>query len=207
MVANQIPSSYVPLDLTDPQNQVLLSALDPMTDTQLKAIMSGATSINIQKYLDPLNKTMDEFEINNLLRQAAFLSQVAVESGQLRYNLELASGVAYENRKDLGNTQPGDGPRFKGRGLIQLTGRKNYHDVGQALGLDLEHNPETVASDPELAARVAGYFFFSRGLNQVADTGDILKVSHKVNGGYNGIDQRIAFFQKAIDVFKQALNS
>ena len=91
----------------------------------LKGVMINATDANINKYTAALLANMQNRSISTPLRQAHFLAQVGHESGELRYAEEIASGEAYEGRADLGNTQPGDGPRFKGRGLIQLTGRAN----------------------------------------------------------------------------------
>ncbi len=170
-----------------------------VTADELKRIMPHATDENIRKYLGPLNRAMAENNINTKERQAAFLSQVAVESGSLRYSEEIASGAAYEGRRDLGNTQPGDGKRFKGRGLIQLTGRANYESVGRALGVDLVNNPQ-LAESPEMSARIAAHFFKSRGLNEIADRRDIGLVSRRVNGGTNGLSERIAFFNTALAV-------
>lgn len=177
----------------------LPAGFNPVTAAELKRIMPQATDANIQKYLGPLNQAMAEMGINTPRRQAAFLSQVAVESGQLRYSEEIASGAAYEGRRDLGNTQPGDGVRFKGRGLIQLTGRANYESVGRALGIDLVNNPQ-LAERPDISARIAAYFFKSRGLNEVADRGDIREVSRRVNGGTNGLTERIAYWNTGLNV-------
>jgi putative chitinase len=100
------------------------------------------------QYLPHLNRALGEGQINTCKRKSAFLAQIAHESAQLRYFEEIASGAAYEGRRDLGNTQPGDGRRFKGRGPIQLTGRANYQRAGQALGLNL------VATQPKLLHQV-----------------------------------------------------
>ncbi len=97
-----------------------------------------------------LEQAMQEFEIIGLLRESAFLAQLAHESAELRYMEEIASGSAYEGRRDLGNTRPGDGKRYKGRGPIQLTGRANYQKYGHLLGLDLVNHPEHAAL-PQLA--------------------------------------------------------
>src|SRR5215467_14480028 len=112
---------------------------------------------------------------------------------------EIASGAAYEGRRDLGNTQPGDGKRYKGRGPIQLTGRANYRRAGKALGLDLEKDPAK-AADPAVGFRVAGWFWKTHGLNELADKGDFREITRRINGGYNGLASRQAFYKKAKEV-------
>ncbi len=136
--------------------------------------------------------TMKRNNINTLLRQAHFLAQIGHESGELRFREELASGKAYENRKDLGNIQPGDGVRYKGRGLIQLTGRANYAEYSRTSGLnkDVEANPELVATDDLLCVDVAGWFWNKRSLNAIADKDDLEALTRKINGGLNGLDDR-----------------
>ena len=136
-------------------------------------------------------------EINSPLRMAHFLAQIGHESGSLRFSEELASGEAYEGRADLGNNQPGDGVRFKGRGLIQLTGRANYTQYSEDTGIDYVANPEQLANDRVAAADVAGWFWQRRHLNDVADRDDITSVTRIVNGGFNGLDDRVAFLGRA----------
>src|SRR5438132_1207983 len=128
-----------------------------LTAEQLRAIMPHMKPELVAKFLDPLNKAMKKHAINTPLRQSAFLAQLAHESGEFRYMEEIASGEQYEGRKSLGNTQPGDGKRYKGRGPIQLTGRFNYRTAGKALGYDLEGMPE-LAAQPEIGCLVAGWF-------------------------------------------------
>src|SRR5205807_7888301 len=134
-----------------------------LTAGQLQAIMPTMTTERLAEFLGPLNRAMTKYEINTPLRRAAFLAQLAHECGEFRYMEEIASGEAYEGRKGLGNTEPGDGKRYKGRGPIQLTGRANYRRAGAALGLDLENEPTKVA-DPEVGCRVAGWFWKTHGL-------------------------------------------
>ncbi len=172
-----------------------------LTETILKRIMPNALDKDIRLYVEPLNKVCEEFDISTSLRVSAFIAQLAHESGSLRYKEEIASGEAYEGRLDLGNTNRGDGRRYKGRGLIQLTGRSNYRQAGLALGLPLEENPEIVVSDPYINSLVAGWFWSTRGLNSLADKGDFLTITRRINGGTNGLADRESFYTKA----KQAL--
>jgi putative chitinase len=126
---------------------------------------------------------------------------VAHESGSLRYVREIASGAAYEGRADLGNTQPGDGRRYKGRGLIQITGRANYAACSQALYGDdrLIRTPE-ILEQTEPACESAAWYWWSRGLNELADTGAFRAITKAVNGGFNGYDDRLAYYQRAAAV-------
>ena len=150
-------------------------------------------------FLAPLNAAMAEFDIDTPLRQASFLAQVGHESGQLRYMRELASGAAYEGRADLGNVIAGDGVRFKGRGLLQVTGRANYAACGVALGLDLLAAPQLL-EQTTAACRSAGWFWQSRGLNRLADAGDQERVTRRINGGVNGLAERLALYAAARNV-------
>jgi putative chitinase len=166
-----------------------------MTFDQLCKVMPYAGPRAVL-FLAGLNATMTEFNINTPLRQASFLAQLGHESGQLKYLKELASGDAYEGRKDLGNTQAGDGVRFKGRGLIQITGRANYKACGTALGMDLISRPELLET-PLLACRSAGWFWSAHDLNELADQGDQVAVTKRINGGTNGLADRLALFAVA----------
>ena len=167
-----------------------------LTVLLLKQICPKTKTAILERYVEPLNAAMDEWEINNPQRQAAFLAQVAHESGGFHYVTEIASGEAYEGRKDLGNTEPGDGVRFKGRGLIQLTGRANYRACGAALGLDLVASPDLLEL-PENAARSAAWFWWSRKLSGLADAGNFRGITLRVNGGLNGYQDRLAYYERA----------
>lgn len=172
-----------------------------MTRDQLLAIMPYAKS-RADTFLDPLNVAMVEFEINTTDRRAAFLAQIGHESGQLRYVKELASGEAYDGRKDLGNVEEGDGVRYKGRGLIQITGRSNYLQCSKALFGDdrLIQFPELL-EDPVNACRSAAWFWKSRRLNELADGGmkEFGIITRRINGGTNGMADRLALYRKALD--------
>lgn len=140
-------------------------------------------------------------EVNTRLRMAAFIANVLHESGCFRYVRELASGEAYEGRADLGNTQPGDGKKFKGRGLIQVTGRANYTSISKAWYGDdtLVKNPDLLAT-PENAVRSAYWFWNNRNLNAIADVPDFEKVVRRINGGTNGLVERTEYYNKALDL-------
>lgn len=167
-----------------------------ISTTQLRAAMPYAKMDRIAAFIQPLNDACDEFQITTPARRAAFLAQIAHESGSLRYTLELASGEDYEGREDLGNRQPGDGRRFKGRGLIQVTGRANMAACGTALGLDLIEQPELLEA-PVGASRSAAWFWHSRGLNRLADEDKFGSITKIINGGYRGLDDRLWHWLRA----------
>ncbi|CAB4174595.1 Glycoside hydrolase, family 19, catalytic [uncultured Caudovirales phage] len=157
-----------------------------------------------QVVLEELSRIATQFGITNNLRLSHFLAQCAHESGAWKYKLEIASGKAYEGRKDLGNTQAGDGVRFKGRGYIQLTGRANYGVFSQFIGEDCVSQPELVATKYPLAS--AAFFFNRNKLWAICDQGAtdevITKVSKRVNGGTNGLADRLKKFKVYHDLLK-----
>lgn len=165
-----------------------------MTLDELKKIVRPNLA---DKYYQPLVDTMKKYSINTPLRIQHFLAQVLHESGGFRYKEEIADGSAYEGRRDLGNTQVGDGKTFKGRGLIQLTGRANYESFKKDSGIDVVKNPELVANDPNLSALVAGWFWNKKNLNRYADKDDINTITKIINGGFNGLNDRKNYLQKA----------
>lgn len=165
----------------------------------------GSRLEEVYPYLGP---TMDEFEIVGPDREAMFLAQVAHESDRFRALEEYASGQRYEGRRDLGNIRLGDGRRFKGRGLIQLTGRDNYAAYSAFAYGDpnyLLEYPEVVALLPD-AARAAGWFWGSRNLNDLADVGDFRQVTRRINGGLNGWEDRLRLYQRASEIFAASAN-
>ncbi len=127
--------------------------------------------------------------LDSALRLAHFMAQLAEESGGFKYMEEIASGQAYEGRADLGNTLPGDGVRYKGRGPIQITGRNNYRRYGQLLGIDFEDNPALPAI-PSIGLLVACAFWDQHGLNAKADADDLIGITEAINGGLNGLADR-----------------
>lgn len=169
-------------------------SLRHITVEQLQEMLPDSTDALAEVYVDPLNECMEIFEINTPLRKAHFMAQVLHETAFFKYTQEIASGKAYEGRKDLGNTQPGDGPLFKGRGLLQITGRGNYVKCQAYLreklaepNLDITSSVSAagkLATNPLLATLASGYFwkFIKPKLNTSADKDDIYWVSVYVNG-------------------------
>ena len=173
-----------------------------ITDDELSQIMPNCAAAKRADYLPFIQQAMQEYKITSYWREAAFLAQLAHESAELRYMEEIASGAAYEGRKDLGNAQSGDGKRYKGRGPIQLTGRANYQKFGDMLGLDLINQPE-MAATKEVGFRIAGLFWSSKGLNELADQQQFKQITKVINGGYNGLDDRIKYYERAKKVLNQ----
>jgi putative chitinase len=158
---------------------------------------NGARQAEIVREISPvLAPTLEAYEINTRLRIAHFLGQTCQESAGFRTTEEFASGVAYEKRKDLGNVKPGDGPRYKGRGLLQLTGRANYHEYGEALKIDIEGHP-LMAAEPVLSLRIACEYWKKHKINPDCDRDDLVAVTRKVNGGTNGLIDRGIYTRKA----------
>lgn len=159
---------------------------------KLKAIMPTADDGVVQRYYQPILAGTLFYQIVTPLRLAHFLAQIGHESLDLRYSEEIADGSQYEGRADLGNTEPGDGKRFKGRGLIQLTGRNNYKAYGEYKKQDFltEPNNRLIATDAYLAVDVACWFWFRHNLNQLADSDNVKAITKIINGGYNGLEDR-----------------
>lgn len=143
-----------------------------------------------------LEATLAAYDISTRLRIAHFLAQTCHESAGYRTTEEFASGDRYENRRDLGNRQPGDGRRYKGRGLLQLTGRANYRTLGKKLGIDLEGDPER-AAEPVLSLTIACEYWTSRRINAACDRDDIVAVTRLINGGDNGLADRRHYTARA----------
>lgn len=164
-----------------------------------------------QSYIAPLNAALEQFEIHTDARIAAFLAQIAHESDDLKYWQELWGPTRQQRRyeapsdlaKRLGNTQSGDGKRFRGRGPIQLTGRSNYRRYGERLGLELEANPDQAATS-EVGFLIAGLYWQENGCNALADktiNGNGLEafadITRRINGGLTGLDDRLKRWERA----------
>ncbi|MBV4534126.1 glycoside hydrolase family 19 protein [Pseudomonas sp. SWRI107] len=179
-----------------------------VTLKQLQQILPNAgTQAGV--FLPALNVAMVKWGIVTPLRKRAFLAQVGHESGQLRYVRELGNDqylAKYDSGKlaaRLGNTPEadGDGQKYRGRGLIQVTGYANYQRCGEALGLDLLAHPELL-EQPEHAADSAGWFWHQASLNSLADKGPSAfeTITRRINGGLNGLDDRLAIYKRAEQV-------
>ena len=173
-----------------------------ITTQQLLQILPNAGHV-AGVFAPVLNTAMNRYQIVGLKRVAAFIAQIGHESGQLKYVKEIwgptAAQARYEGRADLGNTQPGDGSKYRGRGLIQITGRANYKACGEALELDLINQPELLEK-PQHAAMSAAWFWSMKDLNTLADKGDFVKITRRINGGLNGQADRQALYGKALKV-------
>jgi putative chitinase len=162
----------------------------------LRAIAPKGKSSILASVAEAMPMMADLYRINTPRRQAQFLAQLAHESAGFKTTTEYASGKAYEGRRDLGNTEPGDGMRFKGRGLIQVTGRFNYQAASKALGVDLITTPGAAALFP-FAILTAGWYWEKHNLNAWADKDDVERITRIINGGLNGFADRKSYLAKA----------
>jgi predicted chitinase/outer membrane protein OmpA-like peptidoglycan-associated protein len=173
-----------------------------LTSAELKSV-SGASDTLVELYQPHLNREMKSKGIDTPLKKAHFLAQLCTESGSFKYTEELASGSDYEGRGDLGNTESGDGKKFKGRGLIQITGRTNYTSFGTYCGEDFitGSNNKKVA-EPNFSVLSAIWYWSSRNLNPKAENDEFLDICYRVNGGFNGLKERAVYLKKGYEVFK-----
>jgi putative chitinase len=192
------------------------------------SLSNTLTALGIDpKWEEPLQATFDKYEINTPKRQAAFIGQCAHESGNfktleenLRYKAEALMRVwpsrfpdmdtasKYANNPQMiankvysgrmGNTEDGDGWKYHGRGLIQLTGKDNYERCGSSMGMDLVGDPDRLL-DPQYAALSAGWFWNKHGLNELADAQEHGIITKRINGGTIGLEDRIAKTTKALE--------
>jgi putative chitinase len=189
-------------DPVDPEpDAVITTGKEYVTTEQLLTIAGTRDLVDRFTALTPgVNATLERYNITTYLRMAHFIAQVMHESGGFRYLKELwgptAAQSGYEGRSDLGNTQPGDGFRFRGRGLIQLTGRYNYRLFSNDIGVDFVSNPDLVAQPP-YAVLAAGWYWDRNNINALADIDDVYAVTRRINGGLNGINDRIEYLNWA----------
>jgi predicted chitinase len=176
-------------------------------DSHLRAIMPALPAAKLELFLPFLQSATTEFAIDRPAREAAFIAQLAHESVQLRFMEEIWGPTEAQKRYEppstlatkLGNTEKGDGKRFKGRGPIQITGRGNYQRYGELLSLDLVTDPPKAAA-PEVGFRTAGVYWQKNGLNELADLATpeaFREITKRINGGLNGIKDRERFYATA----------
>lgn len=180
------------------------------------------------KWLEPLLETFEKYDINTPKRQACFIGQAMHESGGFKHMVEnlnySAQGLMrtwasrfpdmdiaekYANNPEkiankvysgrMGNTEDGDGWKYRGRGIFQLTGKENYKNCSDGIGVDLIANPELL-QEPRCAALSAGWYYNKRNLNQYADIMDIETMTKRINGGTIGLDDRKAKINKVLDI-------
>lgn len=185
-----------------PINKHIISPFD-VSIAQMQIICPHAKVATLVMVLPYLNSTMRKYDINTRLRQAHFLAQLAHESVRFTATKEYATGTAYEGRKNLGNIELGDGHKFRGRGLIQITGRANYKAYGVYINQDVTtgDNPKKLEKYP-LAADCAGWFWTKvKKLNRLADADNIVMITKRINGGENGLEKRREYLTNAKKAF------
>lgn len=177
----------------DPDNPLV-------TAEELQKVVPSLPDEKATQYAQAMSKAAAMYGINTPQRISLWVAQMAWESDRFRTFVEYASGRAYEGREDLGNVNVGDGPRFKGRGWIQTTGRANYEELAAEFGMTLE---ETIAwlQTPLGAAISAAHYWATHGCNELADAGDVKAITRKINGGYSHLTERIALSETAQEVF------
>ena len=177
----------------------------------LRQIMRHASQARLSEYLSPLNDVMQTFAIDNVRRASAFIAQLAHESGEFQFMEEIWGPTAAQQRyeppsdlaRKLGNTEPGDGKRFKGRGPIQITGRDNYKRYGSLMNKDLISEPQ-LAATPGVGFTTAALFWQKNGLNELADADNFRAITQRINGGQTGAADRERFYALAQTVLKDA---
>ena len=208
--------------LTQRTTQSTTNAINSFSMEQLQ-FATGARNVYAQRFISFINDTCNKYEINTAVRGLCFFAQIGHESGGLYYTEELASGSEYEGRRDLGNTETGDGVRFKGRGLIQISGRNNYNMISRDLGVDFISNPallggknidQSTSDQLKNAALSAGWFWNDHNINLVADKINInnpidenenlqnfTRITIDINGGRNGLNDRIERYKTGLQYF------
>ena len=174
-----------------------------ITNQELRQCLPLSSEVNREKYLPFINKGISKYLNDDIDTVAMFIAQIGHESVQLRYVTELSSGSHYEGRKDLGNIYKGDGVKFKGRGLIQITGRTNYELVSKEFGIDFIRNPMELAY-PEWATYASMWWWKMKGLNtvsQVSTAANFRFVTKIINGGYNGWQDRYSLWLNCLKTF------
>ena len=173
-----------------------------VTESQLNQIGWSSSNLN-QTIMDDLNSCLERYNITTLSRIRHFISQCSHESGAGLWTKELASGEDYEFRENLGNTEPGDGPKYKGGGYIQLTGRYNYTAFSNEIG-----DPDIINIGVDYVAEnypwtSAGFWWDNNNMNALCDTNpSVSDVSYRVNGGYNGLADRQMYYNRCLNAIQ-----
>lgn len=162
----------------------------------LKYVVPNLTKAQAKSLARDLGQAMHDHSITTRQRAEMFIAQVAHESMGFRYREEIASGAAYEGRRSLGNVMPGDGRRFKGRSYIQITGRTNYAAISRAFGVNFIVHPQRLA-EQKYAAAGAAWWWLTHGCNKIADSGDFVLLTRRINGGTNGLADRQRYYKRA----------
>lgn len=190
------PNTYMPIG--GPKETVKPRGLPYLKMLHTVVLHRGANKARFKALVGEFKASAGAYEVNTELRIAHFWAQMAHETGGFRWFKELGGREyfeKYEGRRDLGNTQKGDGYKYRGRGIIHLTGRHNYRKFGEKIGFDLIGNPDR-AEDPDIAVLVALQYWKDRKLNKYADKDDIRAVTKRINGGYNGLRDRENYLKK-----------
>ena len=200
LISKDDTSSWIKIYREGPKKSAPVKAADEVhvTKAQLAAIWGCSADLIHDYEIDEMNSCLEKYEITTAPRIRHFLSQTAHESGGGRYKKELASGEAYNGRDDLGNTSPGDGPKYKGAGYIQLTGKYNYSRLAEYLDDPrVMEGVEYVAEN--LPFTSAGYWWEDNKMNELIDSGaDVVAVTRRVNGGTNGLADREHYYQRCL---------
>src|ERR1043165_1375329 len=189
------------MKLMNLSNDQLRGILTPLMTETFPKVESSL----LEKLVEGFHTYFPDYQITTAKRIAAFIAQAAHETGGFKWFYELGN-KSYFNKyepgtsigKRLGNTQVGDGYRFRGRGIFHLTGRYNYQKYSELINLDLVHNPE-IAADPIIACHIACEYWQQNGLNPLADAGDLRAITKRINGGYNGWDDRLRYYNLLTD--------
>jgi len=195
VISKDDTSSWITIYREGPKEPEASTSEVYVSKAQLAAIWECSAELIHDYEIDEMNSCLAKYEITTAPRIRHFLSQTAHESGGGRYKKELASGEAYEYRDDLGNTSPGDGPKYKGAGYIQLTGKYNYSRLSEYLS-----DPRVMDGVDYVAENLpftsAGYWWEDNRMNKLIDSGaDVLAVTKRVNGGTNGLADREHYYQ------------
>lgn len=188
-----------------------------ITESMVRQAFPNLTNKDAATFADAFRQWFPVYGITNPRRVSAFIAQVGHESGSLRHLVEIWGPTPQQRKYEppnrlaniLGNAQPGDGRRFRGRGLIQITGRHNYSQISRAFSINFLDNPDLLA-EPNMAVRSACWWWSSRNLNDIADLDTVdafRRITRIINGGFNGWDDRLKRWEAARKIFENPRNN